>query len=271
MRRRYIAILSIIIPTIIVAILKYFFPISYDILFGYALAIAIVFKTAIISFYSVSKLKIVAFLKGLTILQAIILLVKRWLLDNVFATWLRRNIIDNIVDSIVNTFKYYKSLNLKRKIKNFFIPFIVTIISFWLIYSSGYLDNIFFFAELKVFVIWLSKTTLLIISKITGFLIDSWITPILEVFAFSLLLNKLEEWLGEDNPIIKAINWIGELLNAMFERFREFNQKYIDPIFNHKISKKSKLFNKNLNRYINRKKTEYVRDKNLKRAYRCIL
>ena len=257
MRRRYIAALVVIIPVIIVSILKYYFPISYDFLIGYMVLIAITFKTAIISFYTLSKLKLITFFKSLTIIQAIFLLVKRWLLDNVFATWLKRNIVDNVIDSVKNTYRYYKSLNLKRKIKNFFIPLLVTIGSVWFIYNSGYLDNIFFFAELKVIIIWITKTILLILNKIVSFFIDSWITPIVEVFAFSIFLTKLEDWLGKDNFIVRGINKIADALNSFFSLFSDFNQKYIDPYINSKVYKKSKEINKYLNRYINRKKTEY--------------
>ena len=257
MRRRYIAALIVIIPVIIVSIINYFYPISYDILFGYMVAVAILFKSALISFYSVSKLKIVAFLKSLTILQAIILLVKRWFLDNVLARWIKKYITDHIIDSVYNTYNYYKSLNLRKKIKNFFLPTIILISSLWLIYSSGYLDNILLFTELKVFIIGLSKTVLLILTKIFGFIVNSWITPILEVFALSFILTKLEDWLGRDNPIIKAINWIGERLNSIFLLFEDLNKKYIDPHLNKRVSKKSQEFGNKINSYINQKKTEY--------------
>ena len=257
MRRRYIAAISVIVPIVIIAIVKYFYPVSYDFLFGYMIAIAILFKTALISFFTVSKLKIIAFLKGLTILQAIVLLVKRWLLDNVFTIWLKENIIDHIIDSFVNTFKYYRSLNFRRKLKNFFVPLIVISSSLWLIYSSGYLDNVLLFTELKVFVIGLSKTALLVITKALGFLLDSWLTPIIEVFALSFLLTKLEDWLGKDNIIVKAINWLGEGLNKITSIFGDLSEKYIDPILNEPVSKKSKDISDSINNYINHKKTEY--------------
>jgi len=257
MRRRYIAALVVIIPVIIVSIVNYFYPISYDILFGYMVAVAVLFKSALISFYSVSKLKIVAFLKSLTILQAIFLLVKRWILDNVLARWIKKHITDHIVDAFSNTYNYYKSLNLRKKIKNFFLPMLILISSIWFIYSSGYLDNLLLFTELKVFIIGLSKTILLILSKIFSFIVNSWITPILEVFALSFILTKLEDWLGRDNPIIKVINWIGERLNTIFSLFGDLNRKYLDPLINNRVSKKSQQFSNTINNYINRKKTEY--------------
>ncbi len=257
MKRRYIAAISVIIPVIIISIIKYFYPLSYDILFGYMIAVAILFKTALISFFMVSKLKIAAFLKGLTFLQTIILLIKRWLLDNVFTIWLKKNIIDHITGAFVNTFKYYRSLNFSKKLKNFFAPLIITIAALWFIYSSGYLNNILLFTELKVFVIWLSKSAILVLTKTVGFVLDSWLTPIIEVFALSFLLTKLEDWLGKDNFIVKSINWIGEKLNKLASIFSSFSEKYIDPMLNEPVSKKSKALGNSINNYINHKKTEY--------------
>ena len=147
MKRRYIAILIVVIPVIILSVVNYFYPVTYDILFGYMIAVAIMFKGALVSFYSASKLKIIAFIKSLTILQAIFLLVKRWLLDNVLSRWIKKHITDHIVDSFSNTYRYFKSLNIKKKIKNFFLPLLVIISSIWLIYYSGYLDNILLFTE----------------------------------------------------------------------------------------------------------------------------
>ena len=257
MKRRYIAILIVVIPVIILSVVNYFYPVTYDILFGYMIAVAIMFKGALVSFYSASKLKIIAFIKSLTILQAIFLLVKRWLLDNVLSRWIKKHITEHIVDSFSNTYRYFKSLNIRKKIKNFFLPLLVIISSIWLIYYSGYLDNILLFTELKVFIIGISKTILLVLSKIFSLLVNSWLTPILEVFALSFLLTKLENWLGKDNPIIKAINWLGEKLNRVFSFFIVLNRKYLDPILNKRVSKKSKEISAKINNYINRKKTEY--------------
>ncbi len=256
MRRRYIAALSVITPVVIIAIVNYFYPVSYDILFGYMLAIALVFKGALISFFMVSKLKIIAFLKGLTALKATILLLKRWLLDNVVSVWIKENIVVHIIKPFVNIFKYYRSLNFRRKIKNFFVPLVVMSSSLWLIYSSGYLDNILLFTELKVFIIGFSKTVLLIVSNLFGFVVNSWISPILEVFALSFLITKLEDWLGKDNSIVQGINWLGEGLNRVVSLFAN-NKKYINTILNKPVNKKSKEIGAMINNYINHKKSEY--------------
>ena len=257
MRRRYIAALIVLFSTVVGFVVSHFYPQAYDILLGFMVAVAILFKSALISFITVSKLKIVAFLKNLTLLQAVILLIKRWFLDNVFAKWLRENIIKYLIVPIKSIIRYYRSLNLKRKIENFVVPFISVSATLWLIYQSGYLDNLLLFTELKVFIIGLSKTILLIFSKILSFMLDSWITPILEVFALSYFLNKLEEWLGNDNIIIKVINQLGEKLNKLVWFFSDINRKYIDSVINERVSKKSKQIANSLEQYVYRKKTEY--------------
>ena len=257
MRRRYIAALSVVVPIIVIAVLKQFYPLSYDLLFGYIVAIALLFKGALISFFTVSKLKIIAFLKGLTLLQATILLIKRWLLDNVLTVWIKENIISHIVGAISNSLRYYRSLNLRKKLKNIFIPLIVITVTLWLIVSWGYLDDILLFTELKVFIVGFSKTMLLLLSKIFGFVVDSWISPILEVFALSFLLTKLEDWLGSENFIVRAINWLGEGLNSIVSLFANINRKYIATVLNRPVKRKSKELGAYIDSYINRKKSEY--------------
>ena len=257
MRRRYIAALSVIVPIIVIALLKQFYPLSYDLLFGYIVAIALLFKGALISFFTVSKLKIITFLKGLTLLQATILLLKRWLLDNVLTIWIKENIIRHILDAIKNSIAYYRSLNFRKKLKNFFIPFIVTITLIWMVGSWGYLDDILLFTELKVFIVGFSKTMLLLLGKIFGFVLDSWISPILEVFALSFLLTKLEDWLGREHFIVRAINWLGEGLNSIVSLFANINRKYIATLLNRPVKRKSKELGEYINSYINRKRSEY--------------
>jgi len=90
-RRRDLAGLLLLLPFLLAIGLYTLFPESWDLLLGYMLAASLAFKGAILSFYSASKLKLIAFFKGLTFLQGSLLLIKRWFLDNVFSRWLKRN------------------------------------------------------------------------------------------------------------------------------------------------------------------------------------
>jgi len=256
LKRRYIAAIAIFVPILIATIAHKFYPDSYEIVSAYMIAVAIAFKGAIISFFLASKLKIISFLKSLTVFSTILLLIKRWFLDNVLAKWIEKNIINNIKESMVLLAKYYKSLNLKEKLKN--LLFVgVTLGSFvYLAFYSGYLDSLLLFTEIKLFVIGLSKALLSLITHILSFIFDSWITPILEVFALSVFLNWLEEKLGSSNPIIKFLNSIGVAINYVVNLFVNIDTK-LDPYINQPFAKRAKYLNLKLTRYINNKKILY--------------
>jgi len=257
MRRRTLAAIAVFVPVAVVAVLKYIFPLTWDWLDGYMVVIALAFKSALLSFISASKLKFITFLKGLTLLQGIILLVKRWFLDNVFARWLKRNVTDHIKGAFAELFAYYRALNIRSKIKNFFIPLILSATAIYLIYTSGYLNHLLLFTELKVFVIGLSKTLLAVGLKLFGFMVDSWITPILEVFALSYLLGALERTLGLDHPLVRGLNWLGAKLNALFLTIATLNRRHIDPLLNDRVSESSRSLARKLLAYVRARKIDY--------------
>jgi hypothetical protein len=257
MKRRHIAALAVIIPIAVVTLLKLYYPLSYKMLSGYMLAVALVFKTALFSFYSASKLKILAFIKGLTFLQGSYLLLKRWFLDTIFARWLQKNVTDHIKVGLKELGDYYKALNLRAKMRNFFIPLFLSLLSAWALYATGYLDNLLLFTEIKVIVIGISKTILMMGAKFFGFMINSWITPILEVFALSWLFGWLERVLGSQNPIVRSFNWVGAKLNTIFFFFADINKKHIDPLLNDRVSKQSRNLSSKISDYIKHKKIDY--------------
>ncbi len=257
MRRRHIAGLAIFVPVAIVSILSLYYPLSYEMLRGYMFALALVFKGAILSFYSASKLKLIIFLKSMTIVQGTLLLLKRWFLDNVFAKWLKKNIIDHIKVGMAEMLQYYRALNVKSKIRNIFIPIILSLGSAWAVYSMGYLDNLLLFTEFKVLIIGVSKTILMMGTKFFGFMIDSWITPILEVFALSYIFSWLENVLGKQNPIIRALNWIGARFNSVMFFFADINRKHIDPLLNDRVSDHSRSLSGRLSEYIRGRRIDH--------------
>ena len=239
MRRRYIAALAVFVPVIAVALLKHYYPLSYEMLSGYMFAVALLFKSALLSFYSASKLKMIIFLKSLTLLQGLFLLVKRWFLDNVFARWLQKNVTDHIKVGISELGTYYKALNLKAKMKNIFIPLLLSVLSGWALYTTGYLDNLLLFTEIKVVIIGLSKTVLMMGAQLFGFVLNSWITPILEVFALSFLFSWLEKVLGKKNPLVRFFAWLGTQFNSVLLFFSAINKRHIDPLLNDHVSRQS--------------------------------
>ncbi len=257
MRRRYIAALAVFVPVVSVALLEHYYPLSYEILSGYMFAVALLFKSALLSFYSASKLKIIIFLKSLTFVQGAYLLLKRWFLDNVFARWLKKNVTDHIKVGFNELGTYYKALNLRAKIKNIFIPLLFSLLSGWALYTTGYLDNLLLFTEIKVVVIGLSKTILMMGTQLLGFVLNSWITPILEVFALSFLFSWLEKVLGKENPVVRLFTWLGAQLNRVFFFFADINKRHIDPLLNDHVSRQSQNLSSKLSEYVRNKKISY--------------
>ncbi len=257
MRRRYIAALAVFVPVVIVGVLQYFYPLTWKSLSGYMVLVALAFKGALLSFWSVSKLKILAFFKGLTLIQGAYLLLKRWFLDNVFARWLKRNVTDHLMHAFREMGAFYASLNLRKKIRNVLLPLIFGGATIVLLYWGGLLDKILLFTELKVIVISLSKTLLLILSKLIGFVFNSWVTPILEVFALSYIFTWLEEKLGKNNPLIRLLDGIGRMINHGLFFLTHINRRYLDPILNDHISRSSQRAGHALVRYIDTKKIDY--------------
>jgi hypothetical protein len=257
MRRRYVAALAVFVPVAVAAAVRYVYPAAWEVLGGYMVIVALMFKHALLSFWAASKLKIITFFKGLTLLQGAYLLIKRWFLDTVFARWLSRNVTAHIRSGIGEFIAFYRRIDLRKKVSDFFLPTLLGVGSIVALYYGGYLDKLLLFTELKVIVISLSKTALLIMSKIFGVVFNSWLTPILEVFVLSWVLTWLEEHLGSDHPVVRAFNAAGRALNRIVFALGDLNRRYLDPLLNDHVSHKSRQVNSALQRYVERKKITY--------------
>ncbi len=258
MRRRYKALIAIATPVVIVYGLKYTHSASYEWLMGYMFAVALVFKASILSLWFASKLKIIAFLKGLTLFQALALLFKRWFLDSVVSTWIQKHIIDNLVDGFQEVKDYYLRLNLKAKLRNILIILVGTVIISWLLYLTGYLDNVLLFAQLKLFIAGILKTFITFFTKISTWIVSwfavSWLAPIIEVFALSYLLTLLEKRFGPDNPLSRFFNFIGDKINLLLYYMGIFKRKHIDPMVECNVVSNSKKIGAKLSIMIRNKK-----------------
>jgi len=256
-RRRNLVAVLILFPILAGIALYTVFPESWDLSVAYMLAAALAFKGAILSFYTVSKLKVITFFKGLTLLQGSVLLIKRWFLDNIFSRWLRRNILEPLSRALNEAREYYLALKLRAKVRNIFLAFIATALSLWLLYTSGYLGHLFLFTELKILIISLSKTILLISGKFLGLLFNSWLTPLLEVFAFSWFFAWLERILGPEHPVNRFLASLGRFFGRLFAGAILFIRQTLDPLFNDKIREKSRQIAERAVAYIQDKKVAY--------------
>ena len=256
MKRRYKALIAIIVPVIIMIVLSYVHPISYHYIMGYMLGVALVFKSSIISLWLLSKLKLLYFFKGLTLFQVLLLGIKRWLIDNVVSQWLDKHIISYLKKPFRELLQYYNAISFKTKIKNFIIVVLPLGLGVWIMYISNVLSHLTVFVELKVLVIGFFKGLWFGISWLTS----SWFAPILEVFALSYLLTIIEKLLGKDNPISNFFNYIGNKINNFLAFLGLLNDKHIEPILNKNVSKHSERFGSHISKMVRNKKIkdEYI-------------
>jgi len=260
MKRRYKAIIAILIPVVMMAILSETHPEIYNYFLGYIIAVVLVFKSSISSLWLLSKLKILHFLKGLTLLQAFFLAVKRWFIDNIVSDWLNKHIFNHFHKPFKELYEYYKAISFRSKIKNFMFVVLPLGTGVWVMYLTDLLTQFALFVELKVIIISFFKALWVIISKVFLFLTSSWFAPIFEVFALSYLLNLLEKLLGKGNPISRFLNYIGNRLNDFLAFLGVLNDKHIEPILNKNVSQRSEKMSQYFSKVIqNRKiKDEYL-------------
>ena len=261
MSRREKALLAILIPILIVTFLKYFHPLSYNILTGYMVAVALIFKSSILSIWLASKLKVIAFVKGLTLIQGITLTIKRWLIDNVLTDWLKKNIFSHLTHSLKEVKEYYSIISWKTKLKNILIFVLPITLATWMMYMTEILSHFALYAELKVLVSSFFKAIWILIAKFFSFfsvfaawIAGSWLAPILEVFALSYLLTLLERVLGEGNPLSRFFAYIGNTLNNLLMHFGLFSDKHIDPIVEKTVVHSSKRVGQKISSIIKNKK-----------------
>ena len=263
MRRRYIALLAIFVPTAIIYLLHRFGIVDAKVLYGYIVAVTLVFKSSILSFLLASKLKIIAFIKSLTLFQAITLAIKRFLIDNMISNWLNRYIFKYFKRPFIEIYGYYKTKSFKDKIKNLILFILPTAVVVWIMVATDLFSSFAFYVEIKMIVIGFFKALWLFLGKIFGFiplifnyLSNSWLGPILEIFALSWLLDFIERAFGKNNPITRFFNYISRKLTRFLNYIGLLNDKHLEPILYNSVAKQSKNIANKLTQYIQNKKIE---------------
>jgi len=254
MKRRYKALIAILTPVVLMAILSETHPELYNYITGYILAVVLIFKSSISSLWLLSKLKILHFIKGLTLLKAFFLATKRWLIDNIVSDWLDKHIFSHFKKPFTELYEYYKAISFRSKLKNFLLVVLPLGTGVWMMYITDLLTQFALFVQLKVIIISFFKTLWLLVSKTFLFLTSSWFAPIFEVFALSYLLNLLERVLGKGNPISRFLNYVGDKLNDFLTFLGVLNDKHIEPILNKNVSKHSEKIGGYLSKMIQKKK-----------------
>lgn len=252
------------LPVVLITVLKYSDEASYEWLTGYMFAVALVFKTSIISLWLATKLHFVSFIAGLTLFQGIILLIKRWLLDSVLATWIQTHIIENVIDALKEAKDFYLRQDLKTKFKNIFLFLFGVTFSGWILYVAGLLDNIVLFAELRLFIAGVFSAIVTFVTKFASWTLSilaiSWLGPLLEVFAFSYILTRLDVWLGPNNILSRFFNFMGNKIKLMLYHMGILKKKHIDALILNPVISKSKQMGTQL--------SNSIRDKKIREEYR---
>ena len=260
MKRRYKALIAIVVPIVLVTLLKYTHDASYKWLMGYMVAVALVFKTSIISLWVAAQLHFMSFIAGLTLFQGSILLVKRWLLDSVLANWIQTHILENLSEGLKEAKEFYLRQDLKTKFKNIFLFLFGVSISGWLLYVVGLLDNIVLFAELRLFIAGVFTALVSFLSKLAAWTLSllalSWLGPLLEVFALSYIFIHLEKWFGQNNPLSRFFNFLGEKINQLLYTLGILKERHIDRMLLEPMVNKSKQMGTQLSQKIRQKKIE---------------
>ena len=261
MTRRETALLAILVPIVLVTLLKYIHPLSYHILSAYMLAVALVFKSSILSIWFASKLKIISFLKGLTIVQGLSLALKRWIIDNVITEWLKKHIFSHFRHPLKEMKEYYSIISWKAKFKNLLFFLLPLSLAAWAMYITDVLSHLVLYAELKVLISSFFKAIWVLFAKffsffglITAWIAGSWLAPILEVFALSYLLTWIERLLGQGNPLSRFFTFIGNILNNILAYIGLLNNKHIDPIVEKSVVRGAKSASTSLSNIIKNKK-----------------
>ena len=231
-------------------------------------AMALVFKSSIVSLWLTSQLHAVAFFKGLTLFQSIFLLVKRWLLDSVLANWIQTHIIENLMEAVKEAKDFYLRQDLKNKFKNIFLFLFSISVSGWVLYVSGLLDNIVVFAELRLFIAGIFAAIVTFVTKMASWTLSifavTWLGPIIEVFAFSYILLRLETWFGPNNFLSRFFRYIGNKINLLLYYLGILKNKHLDPLILEPMINRSKEMGVQLSALIREKKIreEYRQSEN---------
>ncbi len=255
--RRYTLLLIIALSVVVILMLQHFYPHSPGILWGYIIAVALLFKSTLLSLWLVSKLKIIAFLKGLTITQAIALAIKRWFIDNVLSRWIKKHILSHFMEAFTLLRNYYRRLSFKAKIRNTLFLILPVGIVTWLFYLGDMLGSLALTAEVKLLISGFFKALWILIAQVglwLSQLSQSWLAPLLELFALGFILEWMERKLGPEHPINRFMATLERLFGVLFKKIGALHHRYVTPHLEGKLSQKSRELSQKIITWIGRKK-----------------
>ncbi len=209
----------------------------------YLLALLIAVKTkAVVSlsylfskagaFLSVSKKKFVLYVKTMTAVKALSVGVKRFFIDNYVSKWIERNLIAPVKGPLVRYARYYAALNPAQKVKKALLFFVPAGLLAYGASAAGVLEHLVFYAEIKAVVIAFFKLLWLFGGKVLGVVytlfFSSWIAPLLQIFALSYLLEKLEKIPVIGRPVRALFEMLDRFFSALFSRLGRYWRRYVE-------------------------------------------
>lgn len=201
--------------------------------------------------YGSSKKKFFLFLKTLTMTKAITLGIKRFFIDNVFSKWLEKNIIRPVKTPVFGYVNIFKKLSMKEKVKRMLMVFLPISIVTGIMFLFGFMEGALLYAELKAFVIGFFKLLWIFGAKVFSFLTSGWFASIIEIFALSWLLSKIEKIPFIGKKIVAFSEYIGKKLRYITINIKIFYRKFFERHLEKHISKKVRNKFKNYGERIN--------------------
>jgi len=226
--------------------------------------IAKLLKTKAIAAFLASKVQILLYIKGLTLVQFGLLTIKRFFIDHVLSKWIQDHITVHIAEPIKKFTGYIFELNWRYKIKRNLKIVLPAGAFLWILYITDSFTSMALYLELKVIVIGFFKFLWLSMSKIIGmiyyffsnYIAGTWISPILEIFALSYILSLIEKMPLIGPPLHKLIDSFINKISGLFTHARLLDDKYISPKLKKHLGDKVKSFAEKLDSKIDISKTE---------------
>lgn len=222
----------------------------------------ILLKTKAIALFLLSKLKLMLYIKGLTIIQFVLLGVKRFFIDHVLSKWIKEHITNHLKDPLKKFFHYLKILNWKYKIKRNLKILLPAALFTWVIYMTQSITSMAIYLQIKVIIIGFFKILWVIAMKIWAaigyvfynFIAETWLAPVLEIFALSFLLNLIEKLPIIGPPLHTFLSKIGNIFEKMFEKLKTMDNEVVHPKLHKYIGLPSKKIAQKIEKMVNESK-----------------
>ena len=207
-----------------------------------ALALFKSFLAKLYLFFAASKKKLWLYLKTLTLAKLLGVGIKRFIIDNYLSKWLDKNIVAPLKAPLSGFVRYYLALSTKEKLKRALLFLLPASLGLYLLGALGWLEHLVFYAEIKAVVIGFFKLLWLFAGKLLGFFYtlftQSWLAPLLQLFALSYLLEKMQNLPLIGRPLRLLFEKLDALFGAFFAKIARFWHRYVERHISVRVRRK---------------------------------